>query len=68
MPSQVRITIYDLSGRTIEQLMDEKRAAGEHVLRWDANDREGNPLSAGVYLYTIHAGDFAASRKMILLR
>ncbi len=67
-PSNVRITVYDLSGRKINEILQQTLATGEHAIAWDAIDQEGNAVSAGVYFYKLAAGDFAATRKMILLR
>jgi hypothetical protein len=67
-PSNVKITVYDLRGRKINEILQQALAAGEHAIAWDAMDQEGNPVSAGVYFYKLDAGDFTATRKMILLR
>lgn len=66
--ARVSLTVYDLTGRLIERLLDETQDAGGHTVIWDANDPEGNPLRAGVYLYRIQTAEFTASRKMVLLR
>jgi parallel beta-helix repeat protein len=60
---QVRIDIYDLLGRKVETLVDEEKQAGQHQAVWDASRH-----SSGVYFYRIEAGDFAETRKMILLK
>jgi photosystem II stability/assembly factor-like uncharacterized protein len=61
--TQVRLAVYDLSGRTIETLVDQAQAPGTHTATWDAENSPG-----GVYFYTLQAGDFKATRKMILAR
>ncbi len=67
-PSQVTITIYDLVGRQVKTLVNHTQGAGYKSLIWDGTDNVGRPVSAGVYLYQIRAGNFKQTRKMLLLR
>ena len=64
----VTIIIYDLSGREINQLANINQPAGHKSVQWSATDMHGNPVSAGVYLYQIRAGEFVQTRKMVLLK
>jgi hypothetical protein len=66
--AQVILTIYDLLGREVFQLVNTSQEAGFKSVRWDATDSFGKPVSAGVYLYQIQAGEFVQTRKMILLK
>lgn len=66
--SHVRITVFDMNGRQIDDILDQPREAGAHTVIWDAADKEGRLLSAGVYFYKLVAGDFIATRKMIVLQ
>ena len=70
LPEQalVTLTIYDLMGRKVTQLVSTTQEAGYQSVRWDATDSFGKPVSAGVYLYQIRAGDFVQTRKMVLLK
>jgi hypothetical protein len=61
--AQVKITIYDILGRTIQTLVNESQSAGYHQITWNA----GN-FPSGTYLYRIQAGDYSASKKMQLLK
>jgi photosystem II stability/assembly factor-like uncharacterized protein len=65
--SNVRIKVFDVMGREITQLVHETREAGEHVVRWDAADREGNAVRPGIYFYSVAANDFSATRKMVVM-
>ena len=64
----VKITIYNMAGRIINNLFRNLQTAGTHSIRWDATNNRGQSVSAGVYLYSIEAGDFRQTKKMILLK
>jgi hypothetical protein len=78
LPSDALVTlsIYDMLGREITQLMNTTQQAGFKSVQWDATDSMGRPVSAGVYLYQIQAGDpsfnsgqgFVQTKKMVLLK
>mgnify|MGYP001182773078 CR=1 FL=1 len=64
----VNITIYDMLGNVINQLVNEVQNSGYKSIQWNANNNQGHPVSAGVYLYSIEAGDIRQTKKMILLK
>ena len=64
----VNITIYDMMGRIVRSLVNSKQAAGYHSIKWNATNNKNEPVSAGLYLYTIQAGEFSQTKKMILLK
>ncbi len=64
----VNITVYDILGNVINQLVNEVQHSGYKSIQWNATNNQGQPVSAGVYLYTIEAGDFRQTKKMILLK
>jgi hypothetical protein len=66
--AQVTLTIYDLIGREVTQLVNTTQEAGYRSVQWNATDLHGKPVSAGVYLYQIRAGGFVQTRKMVLLK
>ncbi len=66
--SHVVINIYNTLGQQIETVVDTQYAAGFHSVRWDGKNRNGSPVSSGVYLYQIQAGEFSQVRKMSLIR
>ena len=66
--SYVRITIYDLLGNAINNLVKSNQSSGYNSVEWNATNNQGQPVSAGVYLYSIEAGDFRQTKKMILLK
>ena len=64
----VNITIYDMLGNVINQLVNKVQNSGYKSIQWNATNNQGQPVSAGVYLYSIEAGDFRQTKKMILLK
>jgi subtilisin-like proprotein convertase family protein len=61
--SPVRLAVYDLLGREVAVLVDERKDAGSYNVSFDASG-----LASGVYFYRIQAGDFIQTRRMILLK
>ena len=66
--ASVTITIYDLVGNVITNLVNKHESPGYKSLRWNATNNQGQPVSAGVYLYRFEAGDFRQTKKMIFLK
>jgi len=66
--ADVQITIYDLLGRKVTTLLSETQDAGYKSIAWNAINDKGKPVSAGVYLYQIQAGEFVQTKKMVLLK
>ncbi len=61
--SNVTLKIYDILGKEITTLVNESKSAGTYTVNFDAGK-----LSSGVYIYSIQAGDFLESRKMLLMK
>jgi agmatine deiminase len=61
--SEVKLTVYDLLGKEIATLVNEVKSAGNYEVEFNAQN-----LSSGIYFYSIQAGMFSQSRKMILLQ
>ena len=66
--TQVKLTVYDLIGREVTQLVNATQEAGFKSILWDATDMDGKTVSAGVYLYQIRSGEFVQTKKMVLLK
>ena len=64
----VTLTIYDTMGRMIRELVNSQQKAGYKSIRCDATNDAGEPVSTGVYLYTIQAGESRHTKNMILLK
>ena len=66
--AMVNITIYDMMGRIVKTMVNTQQNAGYKSIQWNATNDYGKPVSAGLYLYTIEAGAFRQTKKMVLLK
>jgi hypothetical protein len=64
----VTVKVYDISGREVVELADQRFSAGEHEIRWNGNDSSGNMVSSGVYFCRVRYQDFVKTHKMALIR
>ena len=69
--ADVTLTIYDMRGVAVRELILGYQAAGVYQSRgraayWDGKNAVGEPVASGVYFYTLTAGDFTATRKMLI--
>ena len=64
----VNITIYDMMGRQISTLVSSLQSTGYKSIQWNGTNDAGQPVSAGLYMYTIQTGDFKQTKKMVLLK
>ena len=66
--SFVDITVYDMLGNVVNNLINKNQNSGSKSVQWNATNNQGESVSAGVYLYKIQAGEFSQTKKMILLK
>jgi len=59
----VSLKVYDVLGNEITTLVDEEKPAGEYEVEFD-----GKGLSSGMYFYTLNAGNYIETKKMILIK
>jgi len=64
----VNITIYDMMGRLVKTLVDGSQTAGFKTVQWDATNDRNEPISAGLYLYTMQKGNHRETGKMVLIK
>jgi PKD repeat protein len=64
----VNITIYNMLGKQVKTLINQTQDAGYRSVIWDATNDYGKPVSAGIYLYQIQAGEYMQTKKMVLLK
>lgn len=65
-PSQVKIQIYDRSGKLMKNLFNGNLESGEHLVSWDRTDKSGNTVSSGIYFVTIDKGNKIEQFKVII--
>jgi hypothetical protein len=66
--THVKIVIYNIIGREVRTLVNEKQSAGYQQIQWNARDNYGKQVSSGYYIYMMQAGDFHKIHKMILIK
>ena len=72
-PAEVTLTIYDINGQLVRRLAVGHQAAGMYQSRsraayWDGRNQLGESVASGLYFYTLTAGDFTATRRMLILK
>ena len=67
-PGWTSVTVYDLSGRIIRTLENSELGAGQHSIVWDGRRKNGEPVSAGLYLCRIQSGGISETTGLCLLR
>ena len=70
-PAEVALTIYDMNGGMVRRLEVGHQTAGiyqsrSRALYWDGRNQRGESVASGLYFYTLRAGDFTATRKMLI--
>ena len=64
----VNITVYDLMGRMINNLVSKNQSSGLKSVQWDATDNFGHPVGANIYFLRINSGNFSQTKKILLLK
>ena len=64
----VRITVYDMLGKVVSNLLNTNQSSGNKSVQWNATNNQGRSVSAGVYFYTIQVGDLVDTKKMVFLK
>jgi hypothetical protein len=61
--ADVKLNVFDILGRGVALLVNEKRDAGRYSVQWNAAQ-----FSSGVYFYRIDAGSFTQTKSMVLIK
>ena len=64
----VKLSIFDMKGREIKILIENIQLPGKNSVIWNATDNNGQPVSAGLYLYKIKYKGITKTRKMVLIK
>ncbi|OUV27040.1 MAG: hypothetical protein CBC57_01420, partial [Euryarchaeota archaeon TMED97] len=65
---KVEVIIYDMMGKLIKNLVNEKQRSGQNSIIWNATNNSGNQVSAGLYIYTVKTSNHKQSKKMLLVK
>ena len=71
--ANVTVTLSDVRGSVVRELRLGHQSAGVYQRKhraayWDGKNQIGEPVASGVYFYTLTAGDFSATRKMLIMK
>lgn len=66
--SDVKINIYDISGKKIMEWDMKNKDAGWHHVIWNGKDAQGDQVPTGMYIYHLRSGEFSDTKKMILMK
>ncbi len=64
----VSLTVFDVLGRAVKKLISEPVQPGEYSVEWDGKNEQGVAVTSGVYIYRLVAGEFVATRRMMLTK
>jgi flagellar hook assembly protein FlgD len=62
------LTVFDILGKEVATLVNSNQNAGNYQLVWNATDNFGRKVASGIYFYSIEAGKFNRTMKMLLLK
>jgi flagellar hook assembly protein FlgD len=64
----VKMSVYDISGRLVKTVSDSHVDAGEHTLTWDGKDSHSKNVSPGIYFLRMSTEERTLQKKMVLLQ
>jgi hypothetical protein len=64
----VKITVFDILGNEVKTLLNQTVEPGQYSITWDSRNDNGRLLGSGIFFYTVQAGQFNQTKKMMLLR
>lgn len=64
----VTLRVYDVLGRVVRTLVNQRVSAGYQQVVWDGRNEAGSQVSSGMYIYHISAGAFTSTKKMMMLK
>jgi len=66
--SNVRLDVFNALGQLVKTLVEGEQTTGVYTVPWDGTNAGGVAAASGMYVYRLRAGEFTASRKMLLIR
>jgi len=64
----VRLSVFDVRGRLVRELVAETRAAGQYTEMWDGADRSGGAAASGMYIVRLQAGNDVLTQKVVVVQ
>ena len=64
----IKINVYDMLGKIVKNLINDQQSKGKNTIIWDAGNNDNKPVSAGMYIYTLQAGLFFQTEKIVFLK
>jgi hypothetical protein len=66
--NKVTLDVYNIKGQKIKTLLNDQINRGKHSIVWNGVDKNNNPVSSGVYLYSLKTRDQQITKRMLLLK
>jgi flagellar hook assembly protein FlgD len=66
--TKVSIKIFDMQGELIKILAEAQMQAGAHEILWNAKDKKGNAVNAGIYFLKLEAGNYSQTKKLVVVK
>lgn len=67
-PEHIKLHIFDILGRKVQTLIDERKEIGLYEVKWNGTDDNGLQVSSGIYIYQLRVGNVIRNQKMLLLK
>ena len=66
--SKVEVSIYNIKGQKVKNIINDNLIKGKHNLVWDGKDESGKPVPSGIYFFKMESENFSEIRKCVLLK
>lgn len=66
--AKVRLSVYNLKGQLVKDLVDKDLPAGQNIFNWNGTDNNGSLVASGIYSYRLQSENQSISKKMILMK
>lgn len=64
--NKVTLDVYNVQGKQVNRLLNQQLAAGNHTIKWDGKDSQGNSLAAGTYIGVLRSGTYQQTVKLVI--
>jgi len=65
---EVKLTIYNLKGQKVKEILNSQLHKGHHKAIWDGRDSKDNKVSSGIYFISLKSGGKVSTRKAMLMK